>query len=231
MLDAQEMRRRWSDKTNAVFGRSDYHESYSYGPLNQELELDFQNCRSIVFMDGEGRRGGEDLLLMARGSGHVTLPKGVQVRVEAGSVKITGNRYGRSEADRDSGIDTGSSVVSASYGGRAPPPTRATSYAGSSASSAYRSAVGQSHAGSNSTFRPSPPRDIAAFSRAGSHVGTLANARRVPLPPSSAGVDDWEVVEELDGDWDMDNRSVAPSESVSSVGERNRRNQYSDSYY
>jgi hypothetical protein len=182
-----------------------------YGPQNRELEIDFDNCRSIVFMDGEGRRGGDDLLLMAKGSGHVTLPAGVQVRVVAGSVKLAPQP------------PAGDSVVGSSYGGaggyRAPPPSRTTSYyAGSSASSAsaYRSAQGSQN--------PSPPRSSATFrGTGGSHVGTYVQARRVPLPPSQAGgADDWEVQEEADGDWNMDTRSIAPSESVSSVGSRAR---------
>ncbi|KAK0614613.1 hypothetical protein B0T14DRAFT_386626, partial [Immersiella caudata] len=81
-------RRRWSDKTSATFSPREFRQEFTYGPDNRELEIDFSNCRSIVFLDGDGRRGGEDLLLMARGSGHVTLPAGVQVRVVAGSVKL-----------------------------------------------------------------------------------------------------------------------------------------------
>ena len=165
-------------------------------------------------MDGEGRRGGLDLLMMAKGSGHVVLPKGVQVRVVSGKVKVA--------IDEASGSSAGS-IVGSSYGGyRAPPPTRASSYAGSSVSSAYSSArVSQASA---STYRPSPPRTAADASRAGSHVGTLANARRVPLPPSVANndADDWEIQVELEGAWDLDTRSVHPNDSVSSVGTRGR---------
>lgn len=176
-----------------------------------------------MFLDGDGRRGGEDLLLMARGSGHVTLPAGVQVRVVAGSVKLAPQPA------------AGDSVVGSSYGGyRAPPPTRATSYAGSSASSAsaYRSAQGSNSNGSHATYRgepPSPPRSSAGFRGNGSHVGTYVQARRTPLPPSRVGdADEWHVEEEADvDDWEMDCRSVAPSESVSSVGSRNRGGQSS----
>jgi hypothetical protein len=39
-------------------------------------------------MDGDSIRG-EDMLLMASGSGHVSLPAGVRVRMTAGSVKPT----------------------------------------------------------------------------------------------------------------------------------------------
>lgn len=217
MLDAQEMRRRWSDKTSATFSRSEFRQEFTYGPENRELEIDFDNCRSIVFLDGDGRRGGEDLLLMARGSGHVTLPAGVQVRVVQGSVKLAPQP------------PAGDSVVGSTYGGsgghRAPPPTRASSYAGSSISSAsaYRSAQGGSQATAYRPQNPSPPRSSAGFRATGSHVGTYVQARRTPLPPSRVGgADDWEVQEEADGDWDIDTRSIAPSESVSSVGSRNR---------
>lgn len=213
MCDAAEMRRRWSDKPATVLSGQDFHEEYVYGPSNRELDLDFQDCRSIVFMDGEGRRGGLDLLLMASGSGHVTLPKGVQVRVVAGKVKVALDEASGSSAD---------SVVGSSYGGyRAPPPTRASSYAGSSASSAYSSA--RASQASASTYRPNPPRTAADASRAGSHVGTLANARRVPLPASVINEpNDWVVQEECEGAWDLDSGSVHPNDSVSAVGARDR---------
>lgn len=175
-------------------------------------------------MDGDSIRG-EDMLLMASGSGHVSLPAGVQVRVTSGSVKY----------DAVAGQNGDRSVVGSSYGPgyRAPPPTRATSYAGSSASSSlYRSARDDDRASqaSRDTYRPSPPRDQATFSRAGSHVGSYVSPSRVPLPKSVAGrsrggADDWEVMEEKEG-WDDDRGSVAPSESISSVGSRGQRSNY-----
>lgn len=220
-LDAAEMRRRWSDKTDAVFSRNDHRDYYVYGPEDRELEVDFGNCQSILFMEGEGLRGGEDVLLMARGSGHVTLPPGVQVRVTEGNIRLSAPAASASGA---------ASAVGSSYSGyRAPPPTRAASSANSSASSSfYRSAAGpsqpmpapqRSYTGSQAsagTFRPSPPNDSSGFSRAGSHVGTYVAAQRAPLPASRVG---------SVADWD-DGASLAPSDSISSVGSKHR-----DSYY
>jgi len=182
--------------------------------------IDFKGCESIVFMDGDGRRGGEDLLMMAQGSGHVWLPAGVQVRVVSGSVKFS--------AEESPSVRDGSSVVGSSYGPgyRAPPPSRVTSYAGSSAGSSYKSAHqgGYSSGASQAsvrTYRPAPPADGASFRAAPSRAGTYAAAQRVPLPPSSVGrreADDWEVVEELEGAWGLNPRPLGPDDSVSSVG-------------
>ncbi|KAK1834897.1 hypothetical protein QBC39DRAFT_181436 [Podospora conica] len=216
MLDAAEMRRRWSDKTEASFTRADFHNEVVFGPEDQELELDFQGCQSIVFMDGDSTRG-EDMLMLVRGSGHMTLPAGVQVRMTAGAFKY------RAPAG---------SVVGSSHGPgyRAPPPTRATSYAGSSAPSGYRN--DDRSQSSRETFRPSPPRDQAGFSRPGTHVGGYATSGRAPLPKSMAGTrsrtGDWEVVEQAEDQesWDDGRSSVAPSESISSVGSRGQRSSY-----
>lgn len=173
-------------------------------------------------MDGDSIRG-EDLLMMARGSGHMTLPAGVQVRVSEGAFKYRAPAGGRSAVGSSHGA-----------GYRAPPPTR-VSYAGSSTpSNSYRGEERGSMT-SRETFRPSPPRDQAGFSRAGTHVGSYVTAARVPLPKSMAGTrsragaSDWEVVQQEDDtreSWDDGRSSVAPSESISSVGSRGQRSSY-----
>lgn len=195
ILDAAEMRRRWSDKTNATFSRDDFQKELVYGPENHELEVDFEGCESIVFMDGDSTRG-EDLLMMAKGTGHMSVPAGVQLRVVAGKVKIM------AAANRG----PGSSVVGSSYGSgnQAPPPTRVSGYAESSANSGYESGT---------TFQPSPPRNQAGFRQAGSHVGSYVSAAHVPLPKSVAGT-------RGQADWDDGRSSVGPGDSISCVGRR-----------
>ncbi|KAL2265931.1 hypothetical protein VTJ83DRAFT_5283 [Remersonia thermophila] len=86
-VDAAELRRRWSDKTNAVFSARDRYEYQEYPAANFEREFDFGDCGDIVFMRGERMGTGEDVILLAKGSGHMTLPAGVQVVVRAGYAK------------------------------------------------------------------------------------------------------------------------------------------------
>ncbi|KAK4130363.1 hypothetical protein BT67DRAFT_221034 [Trichocladium antarcticum] len=222
MIDAQEMRRRWTDKTNAVFGPRDRFEHREYAAESFEREFDFKGCRSIVFLQGERTGRETDVLLLTQGSGHMTLPAGVQVLVQSG--------YARCEAaDSD---DSGSTTVG--RGVRAPAPSRVSGYALSSADSAYSgAATPRSHmqSGNASRYRPSPPRDAASFSR-GSTASAYMSAANVPLPrsntgrSSTAGAGDWEVVEQM-GDYEDrvdrgrdDACTVVPDDSISSVGSR-----------
>ncbi|KAM7200372.1 hypothetical protein V8F20_005349 [Naviculisporaceae sp. PSN 640] len=206
VVSAQELRRRWSDKCSASFSPSHRASSDEKIPAEPyEREFDFKGCRAIVFANGASRRSdgiieGEDIIMLTQGTGHMTLPAGVQVIVNSGYVKW--------EAAGSSGI-------------RAPPASRvgAPSDVGSSYSGYSRSGGSQAPSGygmRRADTMPSPP--TSGRSRAGSSVGSYVSARGVPLPPSvvSAGPDDWVVQEEMNDD----NCSIAPSESISSVGSR-----------
>jgi hypothetical protein len=70
-----------------VFGARDRHEYQEYAAENYEREFDFRGCRSIVFLHGERTGSEEDVLLLTQGSGHMTLPAGVQVLVQSGYAK------------------------------------------------------------------------------------------------------------------------------------------------
>ncbi|KAK3905492.1 hypothetical protein C8A05DRAFT_30661 [Staphylotrichum tortipilum] len=217
-MDAQELRRRWTDKTNAVFGPRDRIDYQEYPAENYEREVDFRGCRSIVFLHGERTGTEEDVLLLAQGSGHMTLPAGVMMLVESGFCKWV----------PAASAGGGSTVVG--MGVRAPPSSRVSGYARSSADSGYS---GQARGQAASTYRPSPPRDAASFTRSGPGSSYMS-ACNVPLPQStvvgrrsSADSDDWEVV----GQMRMDDAcSIAPSESISSVGSRGGAMQYSRRY-
>ncbi|KAK3934752.1 hypothetical protein QBC46DRAFT_70259 [Diplogelasinospora grovesii] len=188
---AQEMRRRWSDRANGVLelDNRDHRDYCEYPPANHDQDMYFRQCRKIVFM-AEG-----DLLLMTQGNGHMSVPPGVKVFVTDGM----------SRCERSA---SGSMV-----GARAPPPTRAASYAGSSYMGQHSQAG--SRAPTQSTHRPvggysnspSSPQSRAPYSRAVSYV----SARDIRLPASHAG-----------SKWDDDADSIAPSESISSVGSRGR---------
>jgi len=148
----------------------------------------------------------------------MTLPAGVMMLVDSGFCK-----WGPAAS-----AGGGSTVVG--MGARAPPPSRASGYARSSADSGY-SAQSRSQAGPS--YRPSPPRDAASFSRGGPGSSYMS-ACNVPLPQStvvgrrsSADSDDWEVVGEMRRD---DASSIAPSESISSVGSRGAAAQHSRRY-
>lgn len=210
-------RRRWSDKTNAVFGAGDRHEYREYAAENYEREFHFRGCRSIVFLRGERTGGEEDVLLLTQGSGHMTLPADVQVLVQSGYAKW-----------ESAGSAAGGSTVGG--GMRAPPSSRVSGYARSSADSGY--------SGSGATsYRPSPPRDAASFMMSRGVSSSQMSACDVPLPRTEVGrpgsadsAGDWEVVEQADGYADRfrdDACSIAPSESVSSVGSRGGASLYS----
>jgi hypothetical protein len=180
-----------------------------------------------VFLHGERTGRETDVLLLTQGSGHMTLPAGVQVLVQSG--------YARCEA-AESG-DDGSTVVG--RGVRAPPPSRVSAYARSSADSAYSGATTRSHmpSGNASSYRLSPPRDSASFSRAGA-----GSAYDAPLPRSdagrrsTAGSGDWEVVGQADDYEDRVDRrrddacTVLPDDSISSVGSRGYSRRFSRDY-
>ncbi|AEO55821.1 hypothetical protein MYCTH_2300047 [Thermothelomyces thermophilus ATCC 42464] len=102
-------------------------------------------------------------------------------------------------------------------GSRAPPPSLASGYSGSIAPSNYC---------------PSPPRDAATFrSPARAASSSDITARSQPNPG------DWEVIEEMGRHCGepLDDRSIAPSESISSVGSRRGASQatrrYTYDYY
>ncbi|SPQ25002.1 505aeaae-2d89-42e1-a88c-b0b659619966 [Thermothielavioides terrestris] len=204
-VDTQELRRRFTNKTNAVFSRSDWHDDREYAAVNYERVFDFSGCKDIIFQRGRE----DDVLMLAHGSGHMTLPAGVRVRVLSG--------YARCAPAAPDSVGSGSTVVGS--GVRAPPPSRVSAYAHSSAGSGYaRSSAG-------SAYAPS----AASFHRGGARSSYMS-ACGVPLPPSEAGsrsmagsANDWVVVEEMEGygfQDDRDNCSIAPSESISSVGSR-----------
>jgi hypothetical protein len=197
MIDAAELRRRWSDKTTAVFSNSDRYDTYTFPAENFEREFDFKGCTSIVFLNGVRTGREEDVILLTQGSGHMSLPAGVQVVVQSGFAKSNSSRS----------VTDGSTVIAA--GAQAPPPSRVAGYAQSSADSGYSGSVAARSNGVDS-YRMSPPRDAASFMRGG------------PVAGAGAGSSEWEVVGELDGfqDRTRDDCSIAPSESISSVGSR-----------
>ncbi|KAK3328645.1 hypothetical protein B0T19DRAFT_442534 [Cercophora scortea] len=195
---AREVRNSWSDRTNANFGPADRLEYHEYPVADYQRELDFQGCTSIVFRDGN-----DETLLMTKGSGSITLPAGVKVTVRSGFAKCE-------------------PVYESGAGVRAPPPTRvdggASSYAGSAAGGrpgpSYSRTESRVSTGTYRQTMPSPPRDGASFTRSSSsssYAGSYVSARNVPLPRST-----------VNGgrDYEDDNCSIAPSESVSSVGSR-----------
>lgn len=153
----------------------------------------------------------EDVILLTQGSGHMSLPAGVQVVVQAGFAKCNS---GRSATD-------GSTVIGA--GARAPPPSRVAGYAQSSADSGYSGSVA-ARSNTVDSYRMSPPRDAATFMRGGPAASSYMSAADIPLPRSTVGASssEWEVVGELDGFQDRarDDCSIAPSDSISSVGNR-----------
>ncbi|KAK3291806.1 uncharacterized protein B0H64DRAFT_240758 [Chaetomium fimeti] len=212
MIDAAELRRRWSDKTNAVFSAGDRQDSHTFAAESFEREFDFKGCQSIVFLNGVRTGREEDVILLTQGTGHMALPAGVQVLVQSGFVKCN-------SPSRD-----GASIVGP--GARAPPPTLAAGYAPSSADSGYSGSV---RGNTVDSYRMSPPRDAAAFMRGPPAASSYMSAADIPLPRSTAGrsnagasSSEWEVVGELDGFQDRarDDCSIAPSESISSVGSR-----------
>ncbi|KAK0668049.1 hypothetical protein QBC41DRAFT_252847 [Cercophora samala] len=89
MIDAQELRRRWSDKTEAVFSPADLSNYVEIPARNYERTFHFQSCKSIVFLKGERTGAPEDVILMSQGSGHMVLPAGVQVLVTDGYTKCS----------------------------------------------------------------------------------------------------------------------------------------------
>ncbi|KAK4195039.1 hypothetical protein QBC40DRAFT_186758 [Triangularia verruculosa] len=91
MIDAQELRRRWTDKTAAVFGPADLSNHVEFPARNYERTFDFKGCKSIVFLHGERKGTEEDVILMSQGTGHMVLPAGVQVIVTEGYSKCSTN--------------------------------------------------------------------------------------------------------------------------------------------
>jgi hypothetical protein len=104
-IDSAEMRRRWSNQTNADFSGITKADK-TYPAEDYERECDFSDCDSIVFWNGQGTKS-EDYIMAVQHSGHVSLPAGVKVEVKNGRVKVS----------------------SPSGGVRAPPPSRVSDYA------------------------------------------------------------------------------------------------------
>jgi hypothetical protein len=212
-------RRRWTDKTNAVFSPRDRHESTEYPAENFEREFDFEDCQSIVFLHGQRTGGEEDVILLTQGSGHMTLPAGVQVLVQSGYSKCEPAR-GSISSGGDSGI-------------RAPPSSRV----GVSAAAAPVSQAGYARSSADSGYSGSGlargANDAASFMMRGSS-GLAFNGSRPSSAESSSG--DWEVVEEMPGAAGAGGRfrddacSIAPSESISSVGTREPYRRYTRDY-
>ncbi|KAH6847012.1 hypothetical protein B0I37DRAFT_414784 [Chaetomium sp. MPI-CAGE-AT-0009] len=162
-IDSAEMRRRWSNQTNADFSGVT-KVSQIYQPEAFERECDFSDCEDIIFWNGQGlETRGDQYIMSVKPSGHASLPAGVRVQVVNGKVKFN----------------------SPSGGVRAPPPSRVSDYA-------------------------SPPRDAAAFMRGGPEASSYMSAANIPPPRSNAG-----YREQI-----RDDCSIAPSESISSVGSR-----------
>ncbi|KAK3686207.1 hypothetical protein B0T22DRAFT_518775 [Podospora appendiculata] len=213
---ARQVRNSWTDKTDAVFYPADRREYHEYPAADYPRELDFKGCRSIVFLKGERTGGEDDTLLLTNGSGHITLPAGVQVLVTSGFAKCE-PAYGSAGAGSAIGV-----------GVRAPPPSRvggaSSSYAGSAAGgSSYSRGESRVSTGTYRQSMPSPPRDGASFSRvSGGYSASYVSARNVPLPQSTVSGG---------RDYEDDNCSIAPSESVSSVGSRRAGGSSRYSYY
>jgi hypothetical protein len=207
-----------------VFGAGDRHDSREFPAANYEREFDFRGCRSIVFLHAERTGREEDVLLLTQGTGHMTLPAGVQVLVQSG--------YAKWEPAGSAGSTVGGGMM----GVRAPPSSRVSGYAPSSADSGYSGSGVTSH-------RPSPPRDAATFMMgraSGGGGSSYMSACDVPLPRTEIGrrssadsAGDWEVVEQAD-DFHSRSRddacSIAPSESISSVGSRGGASQFTRRY-
>lgn len=224
IIDAQELRRRWTDKTNAVFGPRDRYDEHTYPAADYEREFDFKGCRNIVFLRAERTGSEEDVILLTQGSGHMTLPAKVQVLVQSGYVKC--------EPAASAGGAGYASTIVGGPGIRAPPPSRVSGYAPSSAGSAYSGAV--PHGSSSSRYQPSPPRDASRFSSYGAPSGPASNY--MSARGGSAGPGDWEVVEEA-SDFNArvgrnrdDACSIGPDDSISSVGVNRNVGGYSRRY-
>ncbi|KAK4215068.1 hypothetical protein QBC37DRAFT_419912 [Rhypophila decipiens] len=204
VVSTQELRRRWTDKSNATFLPSNRASSDEKIPAESyEREFDFKGCRAIVFANGETHRSdgiveGQDIILLTQGTGHLTLPAGVQVIVNSGYVKWEAAGRGGSRAPPGSRTSAPSEVGS--------------SYSGYSRASGSGSAAPSGYGLRRAETMPSPP---TGRSRVGSSAGSYVSARAVPLPPSlvSGGLNDMAD----------DNCSIAPSESISSVGSRGGR--------
>lgn len=252
MINTQELRRRWSDRTNAVFSPRDRFENREYAAETYEREFDFKGCRSIVFLDGNERTGhdGSDVLLLTQGSGHMTLPAGVRVLVQSGYA-----RWQPAASVRGGGGSSSGASTVLGTGVRAPPPSFVSGYcAPSLAGSAYGGAAPpRSHAserGSNADgyYRfgpPTPGHAASSFSRGAPGPGSSYNmsACGVPLPPSDvgrafgssrAGAGDWEVVAQMDGAEERlrgdDVCSIVPEDSISSVGSHGYSRRFAHDY-
>lgn len=157
-------------------------------------------------MNGVRTGAPEDVILLTKGSGHMALPPHVQVIVSGGFAKCSSERS----------VTDGSTVIGA--GARAPPPSRVEgAYAHSSADSGYSGSV---RGNAVDSYRMSPPRDATTFMRSGPVASSYMSAAGIPPPRSTAG--EWEVVGQLEGFQNgiRDDCSIAPSESISSVGSR-----------
>ncbi|KAH6611702.1 hypothetical protein B0J18DRAFT_83154 [Chaetomium sp. MPI-SDFR-AT-0129] len=163
MLNAHEMRQRWSADNNVALADAtadNCAQKRYYTVEDFERKFDFEGCESIAFY--EGQEVGDKFLMLTTGSGHITLPAGVLVVVKGGKAKCNsaGSIFG------GGGI-------------RAPPPSRVSDYAPSSADSGYSG----SYAGGNS--HPSPPRDRTTFNRAPGSTVSVSNCSIAPSDSAS----------------------------------------------
>ncbi|KAK4096711.1 hypothetical protein N658DRAFT_562271 [Parathielavia hyrcaniae] len=234
-VSAHELRTRWTThpKPGVVFHpRDDRHEYREYPAANYERDFHFRGCRSIVFLRAERDGTEKDVILLTQGSGHMTLPAKVRVVVQSGHAK-----WEPAASATAGGSSSGASTVVGGPGGmssggfRAPPPSRASGYARSSTGYSAYTSSSPSAAGGRSNAQAyllGPPRRSSSY----------MSACNVPLPPSDAGVrssagssGDWEVIEQMSSYGgkarDNDACSIAPSESISSVGSRGGASRYS----
>ncbi|KAK4139540.1 uncharacterized protein C8A04DRAFT_32987 [Dichotomopilus funicola] len=164
MINAHELRQSWSVDNKLVLadGTADNcaNKKKYYTVENFEREFKFEKCKSITFY--EGQEIGDKFLMSATGSGHIAVPAGVLLVVEGGKARC----------------DSAGSI----FGGggiRAPPPSRVSDYAPSSADSGYSG----SYAGGNS--HPSPPRDRTTFNRAPGSTVSISNCSIAPSDSAS----------------------------------------------
>lgn len=197
MPSTAELRRRWSAGTEEAFSQAHRCGEYVEYPA-ADYERKFDFRGCKSIAFIVGSGSRADLLMSTQGSGQMDLPAGVSVHVKEGFAKFR-------SCGEDEYTDAQSTVGGS--GIRAPPPSR-VSYADSRAGSSFD--------------RRSPPRDGASFRSGGSSYEdsrsyvSARSARQVPLPRSNAG-----------SRYDDDNDSIAPSESISSVGSRGQRSTYS----
>ncbi|KAK4183780.1 hypothetical protein QBC35DRAFT_518003 [Podospora australis] len=211
---AQRLRSRWTNKTETSFRSGDFVDYLELPAVDYEREINFKGCRSITFMNGNSKRGEDVIMILGENesTGKMMLPPNVQVLVTSGYAKCTNN------------FSTDGSTVVGS-GARAPAPSRTGSGYPESSYSGYTTA---------SRGNITPPSDAAAFGRAASNYTSGSFYADGPAVPRGGAYNDGFEVTEQAENFDeriRDSRtevcSIAPSESISSVGSRGvRSNQW-----